>query len=189
MAANGLQEFKRVLKSFRELGGLAVKGTVAVPLLNIWLKFGPPPAAAVALLTSGVQFLAVIWAFHFWHGMERNRLNRRMKFSLAVLIAGLMIFGVLLAQFTIRPPKRELVVEGFTLRSDVQPLIGIGFTPEDALKGAQYDASQVWTTTSITVIHALLVVSWLASFAAVAMFLSAFLLAQKAAIRQNTVPR
>lgn len=180
VAANGLQEFKQLLKSFRELGGLAVKGTVAAPLLNVWLKFGPPPTAAIAVLTSAVQFLAVVWAFHFWHGIERKNLDRRMRICVGLLLTGLIAFGVLLKQFTIRPqPKAELVVEGYALRDDVQPLIGLGFKPEDALRDAQYEPSQVWTVTSITVIHVLLVLSWLTSFAAVALFLSAFLLAQK----------
>jgi hypothetical protein len=182
MAAGGLQEFKTVLKDFRELGALAVKGAVAIPLLNVWLRFGPPPAAAVAVFTSAVQFLAVMWAYHFWYGLEPKRLNPRMRFCVALFIAGLLAFGILLKQFTIRPtPKGELVVEGYALRSDVRPLIGPNYSSLDALREAQYEPSQVWTTTSITTIHVLLDVCWLASFASVGLFLSAFLLAHRAA--------
>ena len=182
MAAGGFQEFKTLLKDFRELGALVVKGAVAIPLLNVWLKFGPPPAAAVAMFTSAVQFLAVTWAYHFWYGLGPKRLNLRMRFFVALFVGGLLAFGILLQQFTIRPtPKGELVVEGYALRSDVQPLIGPNYTSLDALREAQFDPSQVWTTASITTIHVLLVVSWLASFASVGLFLSAFLLAHKAA--------
>lgn len=182
MAAGGLQEFKSVLKDFRDLGALAVKGTVAVPLLNVWLKFGPPPMAAIAVLTSAVQFLSVMWAYHFWLNLEPKRLNHRMRFCVALFLVGLLGFGVLLKRFTIQPKSNgEVVVEGYVLRSDVQLLIGPNYDPLDALREAQYDPSQVWTAGSITVIHLLLVVCWLASFAAVALFLSAFLLARKAA--------
>jgi hypothetical protein len=181
VAAEGLEEFKQVLRNFRELGGLAVKGTVAVPLLNVWLKFGPPPTAAIAVLTSGVQFLAVMWAFHFWHDMERKNLDRRMRICVGLLITALIVFGVLMKQFTTRPrPNAELVVEGYALRGDVEPLIGPGYTSANALHDAQYEPSQVWTATSITLIHTFFVVSWLSAFATVALFLSAFLLARKA---------
>jgi len=181
MAATGLQEFKQVLKNFRELSSLTVKGTVAVPLLNVWLRFGPPPTAAVAVLTSGVQFLAVMWTFHFWHGMPRKTLNHRMRLCAALFVAGLIASGVLLEQFTIRPrPNQELVVEGYTLRSDVQPLVGPNYTALDALREAQYDPSQVWTRASIAAIHVLLIISWTGAFVAVAMFISSFLMLQRA---------
>jgi hypothetical protein len=180
MAATGLQEFKQVLKSFRELGSLAVKGTVALPLLNIWLRFGPPPTAAIAVLTSGIQFLAVMWTFHFWHSTDQKNLNRRMSFCVALFLGGLVASGALLEQFTIRPgPSRECIVEGYILRSDVQPLIGPNHTPLDTLREAEYDPSQVWTRTSITAIHVLLVASWMTTFASVAMFISTFLMLQR----------
>jgi hypothetical protein len=180
MASTGLQEFKQVLKNFRELGSLAVKGTVAAPLLNVWLKFGPPPTAAVAALTSATQFLAVMWTFHFWHGMARSNLNRRMKLCAALFVVGLVTSGVLLKQFTIRPgPNRDSIVEGYALRSDVQRLIGPNYTPLDALREAEYDASQVWTSTSITTIQVLLIMSWATTFVSVAMFISTFVMLQR----------
>jgi len=180
MGTAGLQDFKRVLKDFRELGSLAVKGTVAAPVLNVWLRFGPPPTTAVAVLTSGFQFLAVMWTFHFWHGMARKNLNQRMRLCAAFFVAGLIISGVLLKQFTIRPgPNRDNVVEGWALRVDVQPLIGPNHTPADALREAQYDATEVWTGASITAIHVLLVTCWVATFVSVAMFISAFLMLQR----------
>jgi hypothetical protein len=79
MTQTGLQEFKATLRDFRYLGSLAVKGTVIVPLMNLWLKLGPPPAAAISVTTSAIEFLAVMWTFQFWYSTSRKRLNRRMK--------------------------------------------------------------------------------------------------------------
>jgi hypothetical protein len=177
VADTGLQEFRQVLKNFRELGSLAVKGTVALPLLNIWLKFGPPPAAAMAICTSALQFLAVMWTFHFWHGTPRKNLDRRMRVCAVLFVLGLLASGVLLERFTMRPgPKREVVVKGYVLRSEVQPLIGPNFDTTAALQAAGYDPEQVWTAASIGTIHVLLVASWMIAFVSIAMFISAFLL-------------
>lgn len=181
MASTGLEEFKQVLTDFHELGSLAVKGTVAAPLLDVLLKFGPPPTAAIAVLTSVMQFLAVMWTFHFWHGTARTKLNRRMKLCAALFVVGLLLSGVLIKQFTASPGLgRDSVVLGYALRSDVQPLIGPNHTPVDALREAQYDASQVWTNPSITAIQVLLVIAWTGTFVAVAMFISTFLMLQRA---------
>ena len=184
MASTGLEEFKQVLTDFHELGSLAVKGTVAAPLLDVLLKFGPPPTAAIAVLTSVMQFLAVMWTFHFWHDAARSKLNHRMKLCAALFVAGLLVSGVLIKQFTASPgPGRDSVVLGYALRSDVQPLIGPNHSPVDALREAQYDASQVWTNPSITTIHVLLITSWTGTFVAVAMFISTFLMLQRAGDR------
>ena len=179
--ASGLQDFKQVLTDFRELGSLAVKGTVAAPLVDVFLKFGPPPTTAIAVLTSGMQFLAVMWTFHFWHDKPEQTLNRRMKACAALFVAGLIFAGVLMKQFTTSPgPRRENVVLGYELRSDVKPLIGPNYSALDALREAQYDASQVWTDSSIAVMHALLVISWTGTFVAVALFISTFLMLHRA---------
>jgi hypothetical protein len=180
MAANGLQEFQQLLKNFRELGALAIKGTVALPLFNLWLKFGPPPTAAVAVLTSGMQFLAVVSVFHFWHGKAKKTLNRRMIICAVLFVTGLIASGALLDQFTVRAgPKEEPVVEGYTLRKDVQPLIKPNYPPLEALHDAGYDAYKVWTISSVTIIHILLVACWTATFMAVAVFVSTFLMLQR----------
>jgi hypothetical protein len=179
MAITGLQEFKQVLRNFRELSALAIKGSVAVPLLNLWLRFGPPPTAAMALLTSGMQFLAVMWVFHFWHDTTQKKLNRRMKFCAGFFCAGLLVSAVLLEHFTIRPnANRECVIEGYVVRNDVKPLLGPNYTPIDALREAEYDPSQVWTDKSITAVHTLLIVSWMMTFISVAMFISIFVILQ-----------
>jgi hypothetical protein len=196
MNTGGLKEFKDVLKSFRELGALAIKGTVALPLLNIWSKLGPPPAPAVAVLTSAMQFLAVMWAFQFWHNLPRKRLNTLMKVAAAVFCAALAGTGVLMERFTFRPvPDHESVVLGYQLRPDIQPLVKTTYTPMDALHDAEYDPARVWTQGSIILVHVALTVCWLLTFISVSVFASAFLIQQKRArpgqsgVRGRAAPR
>jgi hypothetical protein len=180
MAKTGLEEFKDVLKNFRELGSFAIKGTVALPLLNLWLKVGPPPTAAISALTSAMEFLAVMWVFHFWHLTPAKRLDTRMRVSAAVFCVALILSGVLIEGFTTRPPPaRDRLVLGCVLRADVQPLINATYTPSDALRDAEYEPQRVWTPGSIVFIHVVLIASWLIAFVSVSLFLSIFIIQQK----------
>jgi hypothetical protein len=180
MAKTGLEDFKQVLKSFHELGSLAIKGTVALPLVNLWSKLGPPPTAGVSLMTSATQFLAVMSVFHFWQGVAPRRLNFRMKVSAIVFCVALCASGVLIDRFTSHPrPHSDPIVCGYRLRPDVRPLISASYTASDALRDAEYDAERVWTPGSITLIHAVLIACWLLTFVSVSVFTSTFIILQK----------
>src|ERR1700749_1583303 len=180
MPQTGLDEFKDVLKDFSELGSLAVKGTVALPLIDLWAKLGPPPAASVAVLTSAIEFLTVIWTFHFWHSTAGSVLNKRMKIAAAVFCIALTATGILISEFTVQPAAgQERIVIGSKLRPDVKPLLSPTYTPLNALRDAQYDAEQVWTRESITLTHTSLIASWLITFISISIFLSTFILLHK----------
>src|SRR5713226_6664656 len=180
MNKTGLQEIKEVLKNYRELGSFAIKGTVALPLLNLWSKLGPPPTTAIAVLTSAMEFLAVMWTFHFWHDMPRKRLNIRMRVSAIVFCIALAASGILIERFTLHPtPARDGIVLGWALRSDVQPLISSTYTPMDALRDAEYDPRRVWTLGSIVLVHVAVVAHWLITFVSVSVFISIFIIQQK----------
>jgi hypothetical protein len=182
MNTGGLKEFKDVLKSFRELGGLAIKGAVALPLLNIWSKLGPPPATAIAVLTSAIQFLSVMWTFHFWAPLPRKVLDTRMKLAAAVFCTALIATSVLMERFTVRPaPGHQSVVLGYQLRPDVQPLVKATYTPMDALHDVEYDPARVWTEGSIIAVHVILTVCWLLTFVSISVFASTFLIQHKSA--------
>jgi len=89
MANAGLSEFKEVLADFGELRSVALKGAVVLPLAGIWLKLGPPPSKAIGGLTSLVEFLVIVWVFHFWSKMQDAQLRTRMKVALALFLVGL----------------------------------------------------------------------------------------------------
>lgn len=176
-------------QGIRELGSFALKAAVAAPLLNVFLKFGPPPPGTVAILTFASVFLAVMWTHHFWRGLARKNLNRRLWLCAAFFMAGLIVSGVLLKRFTIRPePSGDNFVEGYALRTDVQPLIGPGHTPADALREAQYDTGKVWTGESIAAIHILLVSCWVATFVSAGTFISAFFMFHEQGLESPLTP-
>ncbi len=187
MASTGLEEFKDVLGSFQDLSSLAIKGTVALPLLNLWARLGPPPSVAVSTLTSAAEFVAVIWAFHFWHDYVQSSLERRMRASIAIFCFTLLAAGVLLEEFTIRPTADgERIVFGYVLRPDVKPLLSASYTESEALRDAQFDPQRVWQPWSITVVHLGLIICWIAAFVALGMFVSSFIILQRR--RQTAAP-
>jgi hypothetical protein len=181
-----LNEFKEVLADFREIGSLALKGAIAVPLADLWLKLGPPPANAVAVLGSLVEMLAVMWVFQFWYSANDRKLNFRMKTALVLFFVGIVASLILLEEFTIFPsPDRERVIEGVSLRADVKPIIDESYRPEDALKDNQYDPDKVWTKESIVVVRVSLTLTWMFTLACLAAYLTVFIILGR---RHSTLP-
>jgi hypothetical protein len=180
MASTGLAEFKEVLADFRQLGSLALKCTVAVPFADLWLKLGPPPARSIAVLTSLLEFLAVVWVFHFWYHVTDNKLNSRMKIALVLFCVGIVGSLFLMNKFTVSPGEgRDRVVEGWIIRPDIEPLIGSSYTPEQALKDSEYDPEKVWTKDSVVVMRTLITVVWIGTFDCLAIYLTVFIIAQR----------
>ena len=180
IGSSGLTEFRETLADFRQLGSLAIKLAIAAPLADIALNLGPAPKNSVAILTSLMEFVAIVWVFHFWHDAEAGKLNVRMKAALAFFCFGLLGSLILVQRFTVLPGQgRERVIEGITLRPDVRLLVGASYTPEDALRDSEYDPDKVWTSGSVGVLRAIVTVVWLLTFVSLAVYLTTFILLQR----------
>ena len=175
-----MQEFKHVLSDFHELGSLALKGAVAAPLVDLWLKIGPSPTKPIAVLSSLTAFLAVVWVFQSWYSLGQRRLKARMKAALGLFCFGLGTSLVLLWTFTISPGQnRERVIEGFSLLPDVKPLIDTQYTPLQALRESEYDPDKVWTKESIVTMRAVITFAWIQTFVSFAVYLTVFVILQR----------
>jgi hypothetical protein len=168
------------LADFREIGSVAVKGAVAVPLVGIWTKLGPPPDLTISILSSLSELLAIIWVFTFWYDQSGVSQKRRMKKALLFFCIGVIGSLALIEMFSIKPsPDRERVVEGFVLQPSVKPLLGPTYSAADALRDHEFDSTEVWTKASVTAIHTLMIVSWLATFVSLSVYLAIFVMAQR----------
>jgi hypothetical protein len=175
-----MSEFKAVVSDFGQLSSLALKGVFAAPCLDLWLKIGPPPARAIAVLASLAEFLTVVWGFHFWSNLSRRRLNTRIRFALGLFCVGLASTLFLVTMFTESPGEgRDRVVKGLAVREDVQHIIGPTYSPEQALKDSEYDPTAVWTQSSIAFMRVILTIAWLVTFASLAGYLTGFILQQR----------
>lgn len=180
MASNGLTEFRAVLSDFRQLGSLALKGAIAAPLADIWLKIGPPPSRSIGMLATLLEFLAVIWVFQFWFDAEDRSLRLRMKVALGVFIVSLPSSLVLLERFSVSPGQdKDRVIEGYALQPDVKTLVTSSYTPEQALRESEYDPEKVWTRQSIVVLRAIISGLWILAFVCFAVYLTVFIILQR----------
>jgi hypothetical protein len=186
MASTGLSEFKEVLTDFQQLGSLALKGAVAAPLADIWLKLGPPPSKVIGVLTALMEFVAVVGVFQFWSNTKALKLRVRMLIALAIFLVGLVSSLVLAEMFTVSPGQgRDRVVEGYSLRPDAKPIVNESYPPEQALRESEYDPDKVWTKESIVVLRTVITATWMATFASFAVYLTVFIILQR---RRHPVP-
>ncbi len=178
--ASGLSEFTGVLSDFRQLSSLAVKGVVAVPLADIWLRYGPPPAAGIAILTSAMEFAAIVWVFQTWYQAQERVLIFRMRLALICFCISLGASLISLSYLSASPGAgRERVIKGTTVRPDVAVLLGPTYGPEDALRESEYDVEKVWTAPSITIVRTVITVVWVATFVSLAIYLTVFITLQR----------
>jgi hypothetical protein len=180
MPNEGLEEFKRVAADFTDIGALGLKLAAAAPFIDLALKFGPPPAATVSALTCVAELLALLWSFQFWYALDRPAQNRRMRIALLCFCVGLIASIAMIEMLTVSPAfGRERIVEGLVLQPSVKPLIGPSFSAQDALRAAQYDASEVWLQPSIIAVHVCLVSLWCITFASLASYIALFVIMQR----------
>jgi hypothetical protein len=166
----GLEEFRAALTDYKSVGPWAMGGAVSVPLWDYVMQLGPPWPGGLPVITSVAELLVLIVAFHFWFRSPRKHVSHRLILFLVLLVVcfGAHLYCDSTYTYTAGADATKLV-KGFTLRPDVAPLISADFTPEDALRSAEYKAEAVWTAGSITAMRLILLALWLASF----VFLSA----------------
>jgi hypothetical protein len=181
MARTGLEEFKEVMSDFRSVTFYTVNGVVIAPLADLALKIGPPWPAGIPVITSLAELLALIFVFHYWFKRRnQKRLRKRMTIALCFASLSFILYMFLFSLFTFSPPStRNKAVKGFVVRTDIKPLIDNSFTESDALKGAEYDATEVWTEWSITTMKCILLVVWLTLFTGLSVFIGTFIMAQR----------
>ena len=175
-----MNEFKRMVADFRDLGALAVKGVVALPLLTAWTKLGPPPHQIVAILSSLAALVTTIWMYHFYRTSSINRLRLNMKIALGCFCLGAVLSLILFESFTVEAKQgTERIVVGYSLRPEVAATVTPRYTEWDALRDAEYDPFMVWTKESISIMRVMLPICWVLTFALLASYMASFVIAQR----------
>jgi hypothetical protein len=188
MSQGPLTEFWQVLRDFKRLGSVALKGAVAAPLADLWLKIGPPPVNVIAVLTSLVEFVAVIWVFHFWRACKVSQLDRRMKIALVVFALGTVVSLALLDRFSVSPGEaRDRIIVGFKVLPNIAPILDAAYGPDDALRDNEFDPAKVWTQQSISILRTSITTAWFGTFAALSVYLTAFIMSQRRRLGQSAI--
>jgi hypothetical protein len=177
--SSSLDEFRAALLDYKGISSWAMGGSAAVPLVDYAVRLGPPwpLATGVPIITFIAELLTLICTFHFWYHSSRRQVSSRIIASLILLS---LFFGAYLyvdSSFTYSSPVNgEKYVKGFRLRPDVASLISTDFTPDDALKSAEYNPAEVWTSSTITAMSLILLCLWLLSFISLAATIASFVI-------------
>lgn len=190
MAKTGLEEFREVITDFKAVTSWAVKGAVVAPLTDFVLHLGAPWPTGVPVITSLAQLIALMGVFHFWFGKTQKEFSTRMIAALVVLCVSFFAYLYLFDSYTfVNPATSKRYAKGFVVRPDVQALIPGEFrTPEDVLRGSEYEAEEVWTAGSLTAARLTLLAAWLTMFISLSVFIGTFVMAQKGR-RTRPAPR
>lgn len=190
MAKTGLEEFGEVLADFRSVSSWVLKTAVAAPFADFVLQVGAPWPTGVPIITSLVELIALICIFHFWCRKPQKHLTLRMRISLVILVLSCFGYLFLFGFYTfVNPATSKRYAKGFVVRPDIQALIPTEFnSPDEALRGLEYQEDEVWTSNSIVAARLALLGTWVLVFASISVFIGTFVIAQRKRKVRGTAP-
>jgi hypothetical protein len=177
---NGLDDFKRVLREFRNLSVIMAGAAVTTPFLASFIGIIPPWPTGLGAITSVVELVALIVVYQTFDGDE-GRVTRNIKWLAFIGFVLLIFYIIAFSMFTIYvPPAHRSIVIGFECLADAQTVFKdrCPFLSIDDLAGAVFDEFALWTKFSVTVVRTGLLVGWIALFIILALLIGQFLIFQ-----------
>jgi uncharacterized membrane protein YfcA len=136
-----------------------------IPLFAAFASLEPPWPPAIGYVSSALVLVAALMS---WEWTRRSRTRYRRRWILAgvvFLLAGLFVYFYLYSSFIDDIPGTTLrVVRGYDCTADARLVYkdACPNLPADALEGAEWEATELWTRQSITNVRLALTASWLA---------------------------
>lgn len=178
--ANGLDDFKGLLKEFRGLSVWAVGGCLAVPFAAGLAELSPPWPKGIVPVTAVVELLALVLVFQFFQKSRRQVINRILLVSVILFALTSVIYLMAFSYFTYRvktTTTNELFVKGYQCTNDAL-LIFKDRCPDlglDELRTGGYEAERFWTRRSIAIVRTGLALVWSLVFVELSFALGSFL--------------
>ena len=175
----GLDEFKSVIKDYRSLTFYQVNGTLVLPLADFATKVGPPWPPFSPLWTTLVETIVLLVLFQSSFQSTKKVLVTTMRRALLFSFVSAILFLIGNSMFVFDSKNVPKDVKGFVVIDDVKPVLTPVFKEQDALEGANWDPTKVWTLWSITVVRVGLFVTWIALFGSLTRAIGAFVILQR----------
>jgi hypothetical protein len=193
---NGLAAFKQTIKDVRWAGGAIAGGILFGPIAIGLASFSPPwpDETALIVLTSLVEFLALLLSFQFFSEAAQSRVNCWIL-SITLMLGTLLIaYTMLDSIFVYQLPEIS------STKSVKDVVLGCGLTPDaesvatyqhlpirgqcpgdyhDLLREAGNEPTAIWTPWSVTAVKTCLLVSWLCIFGGFSFLLGVFISFQR----------
>ncbi len=178
----GLEEFKAVLKEYRNLSLWAAGGSVALPFVASFVAVIPPWPTGLNVITAIFQFLALVFVYQRYSAAPRRIITRNITILFGACFVLFLIYIVLFSMMTIYVPMaKKSIIIGFRCRSEAVVVFrqkcpnDIGL---DDLAAVAFDEFEIWTKASIALTRSLLIGIWFLFFICLASLIGKFLVFQ-----------
>lgn len=174
--------FLILIKQFRDLavGGLLVGG--GAPFVSWMVGISPPWPPGVEPITAAIELVAVILVFHaLYEKGRRARATRILAWSAGGFLILLVTYLLMHSLFVYSAPDGERFVRGFACLpyvAETWPGMCPLDLPQHVIQGAAWEASLLWTASSIALARGVLAIVWLAMFLGLAALIGSFIVYQ-----------
>lgn len=187
---NGLGGFYQLLEEVAKISSWVLPAAGVSPVIASLIGINPPWPSKVGLTvaTSVVVLFTLVMTYHFLYLRRRRLTNLVMAIAVALIVLSAFLYFFAFAALTYQTPvTQEIFAKGFVCTSDAITLFGekCPWLDLDELKGAEYEASRLWTAPSIAVVRVFLLFAWFSMFCAGAALVGAFVNFQAPLIGKN----
>jgi hypothetical protein len=110
----GLDDFKRLLKEFRNLSLWASAGSVVLPFVASFIAIIPPWPAGLNIITAVFRLMSLIVVYQIYSRASRRVITRNISVLFVAGIFLIIVYIVLFSMLTIYvPPAHRSIVVGF----------------------------------------------------------------------------
>ena len=169
------------LKSLTKVLGIGA-GFAALPLFASMASLQPPWPPAIGAVSSA---LVLLGALIVWEWTRRSRIRHRRRWILAaalITVAALIVYFILYSMYVEDVPGTDLrVVRGYACTQEAQLVYkqACPDLPSDALQGAEWEPTMLWTRQSVTAVRVGLAGLWLMFTAGLIMTVGAVIAGRK----------
>lgn len=175
----GLTGFYQLLGDITKISSWVLPTAGISPVIATLIGINPPWPAKVGLTatTSVVVLFTLIMVYHFLYRRRRRTASIVIAVSMVGLILATIVYFIATAALTYQTPvTHENFAKGFTCTPEASSLFKAKcpWLDVDELKGAEYEATRLWTLPSITAVKITLLFAWFVMFGTGATTLGAF---------------
>lgn len=138
-------------------------GFATIPLMASFAAVEPPWPPAIGELSGAAVLIASLVAWEWAKGTEQSRHFWMIAGIVATLI-GLVGYLYLYSQFVdVVPGSTARILRGYECTANAKVVYGTSCPnlPSDALEGAEWESTELWTRNSITKVRMMLALAWL----------------------------
>ena len=182
---SGLDEFKLVLSEYKNLAVWAAGASIVIPFVASFLSVIPPWPDGLDVLTAVIQLGALIVAYQTFRN-HAQLIGRSVKLWAIAGLSALLLYLAAFSMFTVYDPgTSHSYVIGFQCSPGTQQLSDLHkfagtcpFLQYDDLRTVAYNASILWTKSSLTTVRIILIALWFSLFICLAFLIGRFLVFQ-----------